>query len=147
MSCETLFARRLKERGYRMTPQRQAILSALHDAAVLLTAEEIRAKVLPVVPSADLSTVYRTLDLLEELGLVSSAHMESGEHRYALVGAHGPHIHLLCRSCGAVSTADLSAASELAAALAREHGFLVDAEGLSVPGLCAACQARAHASR
>ncbi len=140
MSCEATFVRRLRERGYRLTAQRQAVLSALHDSPTLLTAEEIHARVARQIPSADLSTVYRTLDLLEELALVSGAHMESGEHRFALVGAHGLHLHLVCRSCGAVSTAELDAARPLFEHLAAAYSFAADGEGLIITGLCAVCQ-------
>jgi len=146
MTCEAIFVRRLRERGYRLTAQRQAVLAALHGSPALLTAEEIRTRVLAEAPSADLSTVYRTLDLLEELGLVSRVQMESGEYRFALEGAHGPHLHLICRSCGAVLTAEMAAAQPLFDRLAEEQGFRASGESLTVTGLCAACQ-RAAASR
>jgi len=139
MSCEDQFARSLRQRGYRLTAQRKAILAALHEAHGLVSAEDLHVMVAPRVASADLSTVYRTLDLLQEVALVGCVRLESGEHRYELLGTHGPHLHLVCRRCGQVIGAPAALARGLADALAAECGFSADVESLSIPGLCAAC--------
>lgn len=146
MGCEHAFIRELRSRGFRLTPQREMILSVLHDIEGFATAEEIHARVRELSSSVDLSTVYRTLDLLQEFGLVGSVDPSDGQRRYELLGVHGPHIHLICQVCGQVISVGPEAASALARQLTEEHAFTVDVDRLSLPGWCSACQ-EARAAR
>ena len=107
--------RQLDARGYRLTPQRQLILEALFACANQppgttaasteqtrhVTAEEIHAYIKGRFPQINLSTVHRTLELLEELGLVTHAHFADHIARYHPVDL-GQHHHLLCRNCGGI---------------------------------------------
>jgi Fur family ferric uptake transcriptional regulator len=138
VSVEALDAA-LRERGLRATPQRRQVLAAI----VLLghaTPERIHEQVHAKNPSVNLSTVYRALELLEQLGLVSHTHLDHGAPTYHLA-AHARHLHLVCRNCGSVIEAELSIARPLAAVIAERHGFTADLTHLSVHGVCADCSA------
>lgn len=141
MACEEVFIQELRERGFRLTPQREMILSVLHDVEGLVTAEEIYNRVQSISSSVDISTVYRTLDLLQEFDLVSCVDPSNDQRRYELWGIHGPHLHLVCQTCGQVSAADLEVAQAFGQCLQAEYGFVPALDHLSVPGLCATCAA------
>ncbi|MGD8473696.1 MAG: Fur family transcriptional regulator [Anaerolineae bacterium] len=141
MACEEVFIKQLRERGFRLTPQREMILSVLHDVEGLATAEEIYTRVQGISTSVDISTVYRTLDLLQEFGLVSCVDAGDAQHRYELLGVHGPHLHLVCEACGQVIGADPEVAQAFADRLQAEFGFEAALDHLTVPGLCKACGA------
>jgi Fur family ferric uptake transcriptional regulator len=141
MACEEVFAQQLRERGFRLTPQREIILSVLHDVEGLVTAEEIYNQVQRISSSVDISTVYRTLDLLQQLDLVSCVDPGDDQRRYELLGIHGPHLHLVCQVCSQVIGADLEVAQAFGQRLEAEYGFLAALDHLSVSGLCSACAA------
>ena len=139
MACEKVFVEQLRARGFRLTPQREMILSVLHDVEGLATADEIYHHVQKVSASVDISTVYRTLDLLQELDLVSCVDAGDDQRRYELLGLHGPHLHLVCQVCGRVMGADLEMAQAFGRRLEAEYGFRPALDHLSIPGLCPAC--------
>lgn len=139
MACEQIFIEQLRKRGFRLTPQREMILSVLHDIEGLASAEEIYARVQAISTSVDLSTIYRTLDLLQELDLVSNVDASDGQRRYELLGVHGPHLHLVCQVCGKVIGADLQIAEAFRKRLISEYGFEAAIDHLSIPGICANC--------
>jgi Fur family ferric uptake transcriptional regulator len=139
MGCEKVFIQQLRERGLRLTPQREMVLSVLHDIDGFATVDEIYGRVQQISSSVDLSTIYRTLDLLQEFNLVACVDPGDGQRRYELLGLHGPHLHLVCQVCGAVIGTPTTIATPLAAALRDEYGFEADLEHLSVLGLCADC--------
>jgi Fur family ferric uptake transcriptional regulator len=139
MACEQVFVQQLRERGFRLTPQREIILSVLHDIEGLATADEIYSRVQQISSSVDISTVYRTLDLLQEFDLVSCVDPSDDQRRYELLGIHGPHLHLVCQACGQVIGADLEVAQGFGQRLQAEYGFVPALDHLSVPGLCSAC--------
>ena len=95
MACEKVFLERLRASGLRLTPQREMVLSAMHQIEGMATAEEIYAKVQALSSAVDISTVYRTLDLLKELDLVACIDPDDQQYRYELIGVHGPHLHLV----------------------------------------------------
>jgi Fur family ferric uptake transcriptional regulator len=142
MACEKVFLQKLRTRGLRLTPQREMILSAMHEMEGLATAEAIHDRLQPMTSAVDISTVYRTLDLLQELDIVASVDPGDGQHRYELLGVHGPHIHLICRSCGKVTGVDLEVALPLGEQLEARYGFLADLDHLSITGLCRTCAER-----
>jgi Fur family ferric uptake transcriptional regulator len=139
VACEQVFIRHLRERGFRLTPQRKVILSVLHDITGPATADEIYSRVQSISASVDISTVYRTLDLLQEFDLVSCVDLGDGQRRYDLLGLHGPHPHLVCRVCGQVIGVDVEVAQSFGERLQAEYGFRAALDHLSVPGLCRAC--------
>jgi Fur family ferric uptake transcriptional regulator len=141
MACEQLFIDQLRKRGFRLTPQREMILSVLHEIEGLATVEEIYGRVQRLSSSVDISTVYRTLDLLQEFDLVFCLDAGDGQRRYELLGIHGPHLHLVCQACGQVIGADLEISQAFGERLQAEYGFQAALDHLSIPGVCQACAA------
>src|SRR5579883_2976791 len=88
----------LHKRGYRLTPQRHMILSVIQEAGEHLNVEQIAERVQRRNPYVSLSTVYRTLDLLKQLGLIRESHLSGGQPIYEIAEGHAHH-HLVCRRC------------------------------------------------
>ncbi len=128
----------LRASGYRVTPQRQLVLEAVTKLEHA-TPEEIYAEVKQTAVGVNVSTVYRTLELLEQIGLVTHTHLGHGAHRYHLA-ADAHHIHLVCRSCGAIAQLEPAAVASLVTSLDAEYGFEVDVSHLTVFGTCAKCR-------
>jgi Fur family transcriptional regulator, ferric uptake regulator len=105
------------------------------------TPDEICAEVRKTASGVNISTVYRTLELLEELGLVTHTHLGHGSARYHTAN-DSDHLHLVCRDCGTVTESDVSVAAALVDRLHAEHGFDTDVRHFSVFGRCGACTAR-----
>ena len=134
----------LRSRGLRATPQRRFVLDALERLGHG-TPDQVWEQVQPEAPSLSPSTVYRTLELLEDLGVVAHTHLGHGAPSYHLA-THADHIHLVCRRCGDVQTADVRRAQQLADEVAARYGFVTDVGHLSLDGMCAACAAGADAA-
>ena len=128
----------LRASGHRVTPQRQLVLEAV-TRLEHATPEEIYAEVRRQAVGLNVSTVYRTLELLEQVGLVTHTHLGHGAHRYHLA-TEAQHIHLVCRHCGSIIELDPTAVSSLVAALDRDYGFETDVGHLTVFGTCARCR-------
>ncbi|MCW2797003.1 Fur family transcriptional regulator [Nocardioides sp.] len=127
----------LRKRGFRMTAQRELILVAI-DKLGHSTAEELLVEVRQSVSAVNLSTVYRTLDMLEEVGLVRHIHLAGRAPTYH--STTGPqHFHLTCRNCGAVFSVDEDVASGFAQRLRAEEAFVADIGHLTVFGTCLPC--------
>ncbi len=127
-------AARLRSRGLRVTPQRGQVLAAVRSLGHA-TPEQICES----VSGVDVTTVYRTLELLEELGLVRHAHLGHGAPSYR--PAEDEHIHIVCHSCGSVVDAEPQLVDQLVADLERERGFVVDRAHFTVFGRCDVCVA------
>jgi Fur family ferric uptake transcriptional regulator len=129
---------KLSEQGYRLTPQRMMILSAIENSDGHISAEEIYAQVTAKYPHVNISTVYRTLELLKHLGLVIETDLGDGRLRYHST-EKGHHHHLVCTECGAVIDLDESVLSPVKGVLLQEYGFLADLKHLAIFGRCAKC--------
>lgn len=128
----------LRSKGYRLTPQRQLVLEAV--AAIgHATPEQIAAAVRRTASGCNISTVYRTLELLEELGLVRHTHLGHGAPTYSLAGT-ADHVHLVCRDCGAVAEVSADRVAEVVDRLEHEEGFIVDVGHFTLFGRCRECQ-------
>ncbi|WP_340559252.1 Fur family transcriptional regulator [Streptomyces sp. GSL17-111] len=127
----------LRKRGYRLTPQRQLVLEAV-DALEHATPDDILAEVRRTAHGVNISTVYRTLELLEELGLVSHAHLGHGAPTYHLADRHH-HMHLVCRDCTAVIEVDVAMAAGFTDELRRRFGFDTDMKHFAIFGRCEQC--------
>ncbi len=101
MPSSSGLALKLTEQGYRLTPQRLMIFSAIENSDNHISAEEIYAQVVAKYPNVNISTVYRTLELLKRLGLVTETDLGEGRVRYHPADK-GHHHHLVCRECGAI---------------------------------------------
>jgi Fur family ferric uptake transcriptional regulator len=128
----------LRARGYRVTPQRQLVLEAVTKLEHA-TPEEICADVQETARGVNISTIYRTLELLEQLGLVTHTHLGHGAPRYHLA-AEAEHVHLVCSQCGRVTQVGPDAVNALVAALNDTQGFETDVGHLTVFGKCAECR-------
>jgi Fur family ferric uptake transcriptional regulator len=133
----------LRRRGYRLTPQRQLVLEAV-DTLEHATPDGILCEVRRTASGINISTVYRTLELLEELGLVSHAHLGHGAPTYHLADRHD-HMHLVCRDCDQVTEADVSVAAPLGDGLRERFGFETDMKHFAIFGRCRDCAAKAAA--
>ncbi|WP_233158286.1 Fur family transcriptional regulator [Actinokineospora bangkokensis] len=120
----------------RMTPQRQLVLDALLELGHA-TPEQVCAHVQRTTPTVNITTVYRTLELLESLSVVRHTHLGHGAPKYS-VHEH-EHVHLVCHRCGRVDEADLGLMSDLCGTLREQHGFALDASHLALSGTCADC--------
>jgi Fur family ferric uptake transcriptional regulator len=132
---------RLRESGHRLTPQRELVLAAVESLGHA-TPDEVYAEVRTRSEAINLSTVYRTLELLDELGLIRHAHLTDRAPTYHSANGH-EHSHLVCRGCDRVISVGRSAMEDALAGLAAEHGFVPDYGHLSVFGLCPGCAAAA----
>jgi Fur family ferric uptake transcriptional regulator len=133
----------LRARGYRVTPQRQLVLAAVTKLEHG-TPEEIWAEVQRTASGVNISTIYRALELLEQLGLVTHTHLGHGAPRYHLA-AEAEHVHLVCAVCGRITQVPPDAVGSLVTALDERYGFQTDVGHLTVFGRCADCRARAEA--
>lgn len=129
----------LRSRGLRLTAQRQLVLEAVL-ALGHATPDQVHAQVARTAAGVNITTVYRALELLEELGLVTHAHLSHGAPTYHAVGEE-QHVHLVCRVCGRVSEMDSALLTPLAETLEREKSFLVDVGHVALFGVCAECGA------
>ncbi|MCW2599203.1 MAG: Fur family transcriptional regulator [Frankiales bacterium] len=138
-SVETgaLWQAELRARGYRLTPQRQLVLEAVGELGHA-TPEEISSAVRRTASGVNISTVYRTLELLEELGLVRHTHLSHGAPTYSVAG-NNDHVHLVCRDCDAVEEASTELVADLVQRLAQEKGFTVDVGHVALFGRCRSC--------
>lgn len=136
----------LKEHGYRLTPQRLMVVSAVHSMDRHISAEEIFNRVRRRYPYANISTVYRTLELLKGLGLVVETDFGEGRLRYHHA-EKGHHHHLVCQVCGDVVELPESALDSLQEKLARECGFKAELKHLAISGVCSKCRGKTRRTR
>lgn len=129
----------LREQGYRMTPQRQLILAALQESDDHISAEDIHSRVRARYPQVNISTVYRTLELLKGLGLVTETDLGSGRFRYH-TAEKGHHHHLICVRCGTTIETTESPFLTLKRTLLKEYGFQANISHLAIFGRCSKCR-------
>jgi Fur family ferric uptake transcriptional regulator len=130
---------RLRAKGLRWTPQRRALLDVLRETDGHVTGAELVELCRARDPETTPSTVYRTLDVLEELGIVRHSHGRDGREEFH-VGATSEHGHAICQLCGSTLELEGEDVTGLATSLSR-RGFSVDLSHLSVGGLCSTCGA------
>ncbi len=139
MSCTNT----LKKKGYRVTLQRGMILDIIHEAPGHLTAEAILNRMQSKAPEVNKSTVYRTLELLEELGLVVKSEKD-GRFIYHHMD-EGHHHHLVCRRCGKVIECERDLLAPLETTLLKEFAFAADLHHLVIHGICKDCRTSSKA--
>ncbi|WP_127479624.1 Fur family transcriptional regulator [Nocardioides pantholopis] len=130
---------RLRGKGYRLTPQRELVLRAVEKLRHA-TPDEVYAEVHADSSAVNISTVYRTLEVLEELGLVKHAHLTDRAPTYHAVDDH-EHFHLVCRNCHGITSVDPTVIAAGTQRLRDEYGFEPDLGHLAVFGECAQCRA------
>jgi Fur family transcriptional regulator, ferric uptake regulator len=127
----------LRARGYRLTFQRQLVLQAVTTLRHG-TPDEICVEVQRSAGGVNISTVYRTLELLEELGLVTHTHLGHGAPTYH-AASDEDHLHLVCRDCGTVIETAAAITDDLVRELAARHGFETDVAHFAIYGRCQGC--------
>ncbi|GAB3287876.1 Fur family transcriptional regulator [Parasphingorhabdus pacifica] len=127
----------LHQRGMRMTPQRQLVLDAVRELGHA-TPEQVRHRVQGTASTVNITTVYRALDLLEELGLVRHTHLGHGAPTYS-VDEH-EHVHLVCHRCGEIDEIPCGLLDGVAELLEARRGFELDATHLALSGTCRSCR-------
>ena len=131
--------RMLRDKGCRLTPQRQAMLRILAKSEGHPSAEQIYEKIKVDYPTISLATVYKTLNLLKNMGEVL-------EVTFASVGSHYdgnkpyPHPHLICTQCGQILDPQLESMAGIAEEIARQTGYRITHQQLNFLGLCPRCQ-------
>ena len=129
---------KLTDKGYRLTPQRMMILSAITSSNDHISADEVYTKVVSRYPNVNISTIYRNLELLQKLGMVTATDMGGGRVRYH-PSDKGHHHHLVCRECGSIIDLDESLLTPLKEALLKEYNFVADLNHLAIQGRCVKC--------
>ena len=140
MKKENSLLQALREQGYRLTPQRMMVVEAIEDSHDHVSAEDIHARARLQYPYLNISTVYRTLELLKDKGLVAETDLGGGRFLYHPTGK-AQHHHLVCRKCGEVRDIDIDALADLRTELSARYGFTAELEHIAIFGTCAGCEA------
>jgi Fur family ferric uptake transcriptional regulator len=120
-----------------MTPQRQLVLDAVR-ALGHATPEQICTEVQRAAPAVNITTIYRTLDLMERIGLVRHTHLGHGAPTYS--EQEHQHVHLVCHSCGTVTEAPTNLMDDLTHRLRSDIGFALDPSHVALSGICSTCR-------
>ena len=133
----------LRERGYKLTTPRQAVLNVIVDSQEHFTAAAVHERVQRDHLGVGLVTIYRTLEMLSELGLLCRVH-RGGKSRSYTLAPSGHHHHLVCSQCGAVADFTGCDLGELEQRLAQEAGFKIEGHLLQFTGRCQDCQQKSE---
>lgn len=129
----------IHSKGFRLTPQRQMILDAVREAGQHCTPEQIYERVQTKSSAINRATVYRTLEFLLRLGLVTTAHLQDNQVVYEIAGAH-PHHHLICQNCHHVLELEHSLVAPFFQQLEAQKSVTILTDHLVLFGLCPACR-------
>lgn len=132
------FLRLLRNKGFKLTPQRRAVIEALQACSPFPTAQEIHRHVRQTAPDVSLDTVYRNLALLIRLGIVNQINLPGGSAFEIVAGHH--HHHLICLDCGRAECIDYCPVIPDNPAQAEERGFTVVSHSLEFYGYCRDCR-------
>jgi Fur family ferric uptake transcriptional regulator len=124
-----------------MTPQRRAIVAEILRTEGHISPTALARKVQGEMPGVNASTIYRTLSLLEDVGVLSHAHLEGGAEYHRAEEAR--HVHLTCSNCGTEDDLSLEEAAALSRSIERHRGFRADLAHFAISGLCADCSRKA----
>lgn len=130
----------LKAGGKKLTKARKAILAALEQSALPITAAEVHARLVKACAEADLVTVYRNLAMLQELGLVNAVGFHEGQMRYEVCHGRAHHHHIQCRGCGKIADLMLCPLKKLTQLIEKQTRFSVDGHALEFFGWCPQCR-------
>jgi Fur family ferric uptake transcriptional regulator len=133
------FLNDLRQKGHRLTPQREMVLSVICSSEGHITADEILKRVGKRYPYINKSAVYRTLDLLTRLNLVHPTDLGQGCIEYE-IHQHPHHHHLLCRKCHKMTNVDGNVFASLEKTLLKDYDFVADLDHFAIFGYCRKCQ-------
>lgn len=132
----------LKQKGYKLTPQRRAVVNMIIGSkGTHLTAEELYELVKKECPEIGLATIYRTIQLLEEIGMLSKLNLDDGCNRYELIDEDEvhQHHHLICTKCGKVIEVAEDLLDSIEKNVEREYKFKIENHNLKFLGTCEEC--------
>lgn len=132
---------KLRQKGYKITPQRQEILDTLLDSDHK-SAEEIHQKIQVKYPNVSLDTVYRNLNTLKELGIITPVNFADGKQRFEFAEGAKHHHHLVCLKCGAYEELDFCPLEFLDCRKIKDKDFQIEKHNFEIFGYCAACRPR-----
>lgn len=141
MSCGKRLAAELRRLGFRVTPQRAVILETVAHMQGHSSAQTVYAQARSQLPGLNLATVYRTLETLNEAGLIDLLSTSTDSMRFSMHDDQNPHYHLVCSHCGSVQDVPPEKFQSLADAMKECYGFQLDVQNFTLSGLCAACTA------
>jgi Fe2+ or Zn2+ uptake regulation protein len=136
--------RELRARGHRLTPRRLVVVSVLAASTGHVTGDEVLRKVQDRHPSTNKTTVYRTLELLSDLGFVAVTDLGSGRLEYELLGK--PHHHLVCEKCGSRVEVEDDLLQPLRASLMERYGYTTTLDHFALFGVCPGCRSTIEAT-
>ena len=134
----SVLIKELQNRGMRVTPQRAIIFEAIEKLDGHITAEEIFQEVQSINPYISLATVYRTLELLQDMNLITPTNL-GGSQTYFAMKDHGPHHHLVCQKCGYIEEFSDELLDSIRNSLLDRHGFEAHTDHMSLFGVCRGC--------
>ncbi len=130
----------LRSRGGRATSSRRILLEVLFHSADHMSVEALAEAVQERAPDVHISTIYRNVEELQELGVIVHSHLGHGPMTYQL--AARAHAHLVCEDCGARFEVSDDLFADLVAAAKTQLGFSIDPHHVAIQGRCSACEAR-----
>lgn len=128
----------LREKGYKITPQRRAVITALEEFGKFPTAQNILESVKKTQPDVSLDTIYRNLTLLAEVGIVHEIHRHTG-NIYEIVTPGHHHHHLVCTECGRTECLDICPVNDAYVREAEKKGFQITGHTFEFYGICHDC--------
>ncbi|HJU28094.1 MAG TPA: transcriptional repressor [Candidatus Binataceae bacterium] len=134
-----LFHSRLRERGLKSTSPRDDIARVFFELGRHISAEELYAEVKKINPHVGYATIYRTLKLLKECGLLTERHFDEGQARYEVAGGQH-HDHFICENCGKIIEFEDDAIERMQRDVARKLGVTLHRHKMELYGLCADCR-------
>ncbi len=137
---------KLKERRYRATPQRVALLKIIAASEGHPSAAQMFEQIRHLFPTTTLATVYKTLTLLKQMGEVLELEFSSAENRYDGNNPY-PHLHLLCFQCRKIVDPQVDLLSRLPTQVAKKTGFQITGQRFDLYGICPDCQSKARVSK
>ncbi len=129
----------LREKGHRLTPQRILVLSIVADGGGHMGVDEVFRRAKEAYPYMDIATVYRTLHLFKDLGVVTEVAIGDRLH-YELIDPSGPHHHMVCRVCNGAYNLSPTYLDEFRDTLLEEFDFEPDLEHFAITGTCSGCR-------
>ncbi len=138
LDLETLNAQ-LSGQGYKLTRQRKAVVEVVTRAHTRLSAADVYARAQRVCPDLGLTTVYRTLEILEQMGVIRRVHLDDGCEGFAPASAEHGH-HLICSRCQETIEFEDCNLTELLRRVSRQTGFTIERHWLELVGVCPRCQ-------
>jgi len=134
----TQLIERLRAAGYKITPPRLAVLQVIEQEGEHLNPAEILERAQKIYPAIGRATVYRTLEMLTQIGVIRPIYV--GEHGPTYIHTEGGHHHLVCSACGAVIDFEQCIADQMSQELSERFGFQIKSHLLEFYGLCEHCR-------